>query len=174
MRWLPWIFKRLAGSLVGRIILFLFKDHPWWISGVSAVSGVLAFLAGLLPWQIWVLAAIGLFSFFMAIRQTWFPHGFRNKKPQPAQPPAQEESELQRQMLSFIISLIGERPVTTTEIYCREPFLEICPSALHQAFIHLQTNGYIIAEEDPGNNPMAARSTRMFTVTAVTDKGRKP
>ena len=88
--------------------------------------------------------------------------------------PAQEESELQRQMLSFILSLIGERPVTTTEIYCREPFVEISPSALHQAFIHLQTNGYIIAEEDPGNNPMAARSTRMFTVTAVTDKGRKP
>ena len=166
MRWLASIFKRLAGSLVGRIILFLFKDHPWWISGVSAVSGVLAFLAGLLPWQIWVLAAIGLFSFFMAIRQTWFPHGFRKKK--------QEERELQRQILSFILSLIGERPVTTTEIYCREPFVGICPSALHQAFIHLQTNGYIIAEEDPGNNPMAARSTRMFTVTAVTDKGRKP
>ena len=87
--------------------------------------------------------------------------------------PAQEESELQRQMLSFILSLIGERPVTTTEIYCREPFLKIPPSALHQAFIHLQTNGYIIAEEDTGNNPLAPRSTRMFTVTAVTDKGKK-
>ena len=43
------------------------------------MGGVLASLAKLLPWQIWVLTAIGLFSFFMAIRQTWFPDGFRKK-----------------------------------------------------------------------------------------------
>ena len=167
------IVKKLVGATVWRIVWEFIKDHPLWTMLGAAVSGLASYLLGL-DWEVWFFGSTIIFCLFMLIRQTWFPHGFRNKKPQPAQPPAQEESKLQRQMLSFILSLIGERPVTTTEIYCREPFVEICPSALHQAFIHLQTNGYIIAEEDPGNNPMAARSIRMFTVTAVTDKGRKP
>ena len=52
-----------------------------WIAGVSAMSAVLASLAGLLPWYMWAVALIGLFSFFMAIRQTWFPDGFLRKRP---------------------------------------------------------------------------------------------
>ena len=77
MRRLVGIFKKLVVPVALRIIFFLVKDHPWWIVGASVVSGVWAFLTGFLPWYMWVVVLIGLFSFFMAIRQTWFP----KKKP---------------------------------------------------------------------------------------------
>ena len=271
MRWMAGIFKKLVAPVALRIIFFLAKDHPWWIAGVSVVSGVLAYLEGFLPWYMWALVPIGLFSFFMAIRQTWFPHGFRKKgtlstdqflleyrdrirdamqedfnqiffrKIQDLYPKLEERgirmpsihpfvdsdrwcnyhirflkdlemqipkieegvsldleqwnnqvlniekgrdehtlgeaaskkllNDLEREMLVFILSLVGKRPVTTSDIYTHEPFLEVDPDELHQAFIHLQVNEYIVAGEAKDNNPWAPQSAQRFKVQAVTKEG---
>ena len=271
MRWMAGIFKKLVAPVALRIIFFLAKDHPWWIAWVSVVSGVLAYLEGFLPWYMWALVPIGLFSFFMAIRQTWFPHGFRKKgtlstdqflleyrdrirdamqedfnqiffrKIQDLYPKLEERgirmpsihpfvdsdrwcnyhirflkdlemqipkieegvsldleqwnnqvlniekgrdehtlgeaaskkllNDLEREMLVFILSLVGKRPVTTSDIYTHEPFLEVDPDELHQAFIHLQVNEYIVAGEAKDNNPWAPQSAQRFKVPAVTKEG---
>ena len=234
---------------------------------MSVVSGMLAFLTGFLPWYMWVVGLIGLFSFYMAIRQTWFPQGFRKKtanqfllehrdrirdamqedfnqiffrkiqylypklkkrgirmpsispfvdsdrwrnyhirflKDLEMQIPKIEDgvslnleqwnnqvvniekgrdehmgegankkllNDLEREMLMFILSLVGKRPVTTSDIYTHKPFLEVGPGELHQAFIHLQVNEYIVAEEAKDNNPLAPQSAQQFKVQVVTKEG---
>ena len=47
---------------------------------MSTLSSVLSHLAGL-DWILWISIIVGVFALFMAIRQTWFPHGFRKKRP---------------------------------------------------------------------------------------------
>lgn len=65
------------------MVVYLFKDHPWWTAGVAAVSAVVAWLSGLgVPWHIWFCLAVIPVCIFMGIRQTWFPHGFRKQKKQ--------------------------------------------------------------------------------------------
>ena len=234
---------------------------------VAAASLGWAWIVGLFPWYMWVVVLVGSFSLFMAIRQTWFPDGFRKKtidefltdhqdkirdaiqenvgvvllrKIQYLYPKLQEWgiqmpeirpfvdtnrgrnfhigllkdldfqitklkdgvpfdlkrwgetvslrenardvlvkeekaggllNELELQMLTFIVSKIGKSPVTTSAIYTHEPFLKISPRELSQAFIHLRANEYIVAEEDPENNPSAPQSAQRFKVQAVTKEG---
>ena len=79
MRWMAGIFKKLVASVVWQIILFLVKQQFWWPVVVAAASLGWAWIVGLFPWYMWVVVLVGSFSLFMAIRQTWFPDGFRKK-----------------------------------------------------------------------------------------------
>ena len=79
--WISWVAKKLALPLAWRIVLFLAKDHPVWVSLGAAMSGVLAYLVDL-GWVIWFFGAMSLFALIMGIRQTWFPQGFRKKRSQ--------------------------------------------------------------------------------------------
>ena len=82
--------------------------------------------------------------------------------------------DLELRMLRFIVGKMRVRaPVTTSTIYSHAPFLKESPHALYQSFLHLRDNGYIVAEEDPRNNPIAPPSAHRFTVQDVTEKGRK-
>ncbi len=79
MRWLVGILKQFAGRAVWQIVFAWIKKLSWW----DSVGGVVAWLMG--QWGNFslelkiVLALLG-FCLSMAIRQTWFPHGFFKKK----------------------------------------------------------------------------------------------
>ena len=70
-KWIAWFAKKLVLPAALRIFFFLVKDHPLGTVVVAAVSGGLAYLAGL-DWEVWFFAAMGSFALFMAIWQTWF------------------------------------------------------------------------------------------------------
>ena len=138
---------------------------------ISIVSAIIAGIAGYIMTDGWTALAIGLSGAtggpIVYLSGSWVWRKWQDRK----LTKLVLLDGLQRQMLTFILSLVGKRPVTTSDIYTHEPFLEVGPGELHQAFIHLRVNEYIVAEEDPGNNPLAPPSAHRFKVQAVTKEG---
>ena len=130
------------------------------------MSGMDLSLQGLNDWGPLVLMLIG--------GGGWLWVNIRAKLAQKKDPlPPELLKDLELQMLRFIAGEIEGRLVTTTSIYCHEPFVNKAPHALHQSFLYLKNSGYIVAIQEEPFNPLAPPSTQGFKVQQVTEKGRK-
>ena len=175
------IVKKLVGAAVWRIVWEFIKDHPLWTTLGAAVSGLASYLLGL-DWEVWFFGSTIIFCLFMLIRQTWFPHGFRKKKPQPAQPPVQEESAPQPEptpellpvdlKILPVISLLlqGQRPFTNHNV--RDYLLDERPSFIDDRLIFLKETKYIVATVTP-TPTLGIPEFKKIEIHGLTAKGRK-
>jgi len=160
--WILWVAKKFALHVVLSNVLGWFRRQSWWDLGGGTVASLIAWLS-VLDWVAVVLLGFTVFFLTMAIRESW-----QNRKSKdsvqdiPIAPIVL--TELEREMLRFIVEDFQRGTVTTSSIMCHEPFLDISPRLLENSLINLRNLGYVVVAE---TQPF------YFTVKEITGDGLK-